>query len=130
MTATEATLRARRAAEVAQAQLDRHQLLNLDRKLAEPLIAAVGHLADQVAELNRIVFELECELHYAAEAAAARRTAARHRIIAGRCAACGCTDRRACPSGCAWVDQAHTLCSRCAGLVVQFAARLVMMRSI
>jgi len=28
----------------------------------------------------------------------------------GRCRVCWCTDEDACPGGCAWVDDAHTLC--------------------
>jgi len=31
----------------------------------------------------------------------------------GCCRVCGCTDRWACPGGCAWVNASHTLCSRC-----------------
>ena len=31
----------------------------------------------------------------------------------GVCRYCGCTDDRACPGGCAWVDTAHTKCSAC-----------------
>jgi hypothetical protein len=31
----------------------------------------------------------------------------------GVCRVCGCTDQAACPGGCAWVDDAHTLCSQC-----------------
>lgn len=46
-------------------------------------------------------------------------------IVPGRCAVCGCTDRYGCASGCYWTNQAHTLCSRCAGLIVQIAARLM-----
>ena len=33
-----------------------------------------------------------------------------------RCRVCGCTDRRACPGGCSWVEA--DLCSVCAGDVV------------
>lgn len=33
---------------------------------------------------------------------------------AGICRGCGCTDEHACEDGCAWADDAHTLCSRCA----------------
>lgn len=32
----------------------------------------------------------------------------------GVCRKCGCTDNSACEYGCAWVDDAHTLCSACA----------------
>jgi hypothetical protein len=33
----------------------------------------------------------------------------------GTCRKCGCTDDKACPGGCVWVDEDETLCSRCAG---------------
>lgn len=36
-------------------------------------------------------------------------------LIPGRCSHCGCTEERACPGGCFWVDPDQTLCSRCAG---------------
>lgn len=36
----------------------------------------------------------------------------------GRCAACGCTDTKACPGGCSWVDRAHHVCSACALLAL------------
>ena len=32
----------------------------------------------------------------------------------GVCRVCGCTDAHACEGGCSWVDDEHTLCSRCA----------------
>ena len=32
----------------------------------------------------------------------------------GTCSVCGCTDARACQGGCFWVNDSHTLCSRCA----------------
>jgi hypothetical protein len=32
----------------------------------------------------------------------------------GRCRVCGCTDDNACRGGCAWADDTHTLCTRCA----------------
>lgn len=32
----------------------------------------------------------------------------------GTCRICGCTEDRACPGGCAWVDETETLCTRCA----------------
>lgn len=32
----------------------------------------------------------------------------------GVCRVCGCTDDHACPGGCSWSDDEHTLCSRCA----------------
>lgn len=32
----------------------------------------------------------------------------------GVCRVCGCTDDHACPGGCSWADDEHTLCSRCA----------------
>ncbi len=32
----------------------------------------------------------------------------------GTCRVCGCTDMQACPGGCSWVDETHTLCSQCA----------------
>lgn len=31
----------------------------------------------------------------------------------GTCLICGCTERRACTDGCAWVDPSKTLCTRC-----------------
>lgn len=31
----------------------------------------------------------------------------------GRCKVCGCTEDRACPGGCSWIDKAKTLCSSC-----------------
>lgn len=31
----------------------------------------------------------------------------------GVCRSCGCTDERACPGGCSWVEE--DLCSACAG---------------
>lgn len=31
----------------------------------------------------------------------------------GRCADCGCTDEKPCEGGCSWVNDDHTLCSRC-----------------
>lgn len=31
----------------------------------------------------------------------------------GVCIGCGCTDERACPQGCFWMDGAHTICSVC-----------------
>lgn len=41
----------------------------------------------------------------------------------GRCRYCRCTDERACPEGCWWIDQEHTVCSnpRC---VQRFEYRL------
>lgn len=32
----------------------------------------------------------------------------------GTCSVCGCTDGKACPEGCSWVNEEHTLCSACA----------------
>ncbi len=32
----------------------------------------------------------------------------------GTCRDCGCTDERACPEGCGWADEGHTLCTACA----------------
>jgi hypothetical protein len=32
----------------------------------------------------------------------------------GTCAVCGCTDDRACPGGCWWINGSNTLCSECA----------------
>lgn len=29
----------------------------------------------------------------------------------GICRFCGCVDERACPGGCAWIDDEHTVCS-------------------
>jgi hypothetical protein len=31
----------------------------------------------------------------------------------GVCRYCGCTDDRACPGGCGWLDEMHTICSAC-----------------
>jgi hypothetical protein len=31
----------------------------------------------------------------------------------GTCRYCGCSDDRACPGGCGWVDEIHTICSAC-----------------
>lgn len=31
----------------------------------------------------------------------------------GVCRSCGCTDENACPGGCSWLDEEHTLCSAC-----------------
>lgn len=33
----------------------------------------------------------------------------------GTCRACGCTENAACPEGCAWADDSHTICTSCAG---------------
>jgi hypothetical protein len=50
---------------------------------------------------------------------------ATHRVSAGVCRRCGCTDKRACqierpglfgeevPTACWWVDREHTRCSAC-----------------
>lgn len=37
----------------------------------------------------------------------------RRKPESGRCVCCGCTDERACPDGCSWADDFHTLCSAC-----------------
>jgi hypothetical protein len=71
MIATDAVLRARRAAQDARRYLARYPFVGLDRPRAEQLISAAEDLVDQVNELNRIIFSLECELHYADDAAAA-----------------------------------------------------------
>lgn len=34
-------------------------------------------------------------------------------LISGVCRRCGCTDDNACPGGCAWEDEDHTICSSC-----------------
>lgn len=34
--------------------------------------------------------------------------------VRGICSVCGCTDGRACPGGCEWANEEHTLCTRCA----------------
>lgn len=34
--------------------------------------------------------------------------------IRGQCILCGCTEERACPEGCCWVDKDRTICSECA----------------
>jgi hypothetical protein len=31
----------------------------------------------------------------------------------GTCRVCGCTEFEACPGGCAWADETHTLCTNC-----------------
>jgi hypothetical protein len=31
--------------------------------------------------------------------------------IQGVCKHCGCTDATACPDGCFWIDEEHTVCS-------------------
>ena len=46
----------------------------------------------------------------------------------GRCVVCGCTDARACPGGCAWANSTHTLCSRCASLLIRLATALLWLR--
>lgn len=45
----------------------------------------------------------------------------------GVCQLCGCTDAKACPGGCAWVDPAHTVCSVCA---VKYGQRLMSLASL
>jgi hypothetical protein len=35
------------------------------------------------------------------------------KTVSGICRLCGCTDERACPGGCHWVNREHTLCSDC-----------------
>lgn len=37
----------------------------------------------------------------------------RSRVKRGTCRSCGCTDNRACPTGCYWIDSTHTRCSNC-----------------
>lgn len=37
-------------------------------------------------------------------------------LIPGVCSGCGCTDDQVCEDGCYWVDEDHTMCSRCAGV--------------
>jgi hypothetical protein len=34
-------------------------------------------------------------------------------LLIGVCTYCHCTDRRGCPGGCHWLDEFHTVCSRC-----------------
>ena len=36
----------------------------------------------------------------------------------GVCRHCRCTDDAACAGGCFWVDLRHTLCSRCAAMLI------------
>jgi hypothetical protein len=31
-----------------------------------------------------------------------------------KCIRCGCSDKRACPGGCAWISKSPPICSRCA----------------
>lgn len=35
-------------------------------------------------------------------------------VKAGRCQQCGCTDNKACASGCAWTNKKKNLCTSCA----------------
>jgi hypothetical protein len=44
----------------------------------------------------------------------------------GRCQLCGCTNTRPCPGGCGWFNHAHTLCTRCAAILVRWAATLLL----
>ena len=37
----------------------------------------------------------------------------------GVCRVCGCTDERACPGGCEWLDDEHTWCSVCVAAKVR-----------
>lgn len=54
----------------------------------------------------------DAELAKAVEVAAGRSLFPRPTFSAGdRCRVCGCTENRACPGGCWWVEQ--ELCSRC-----------------
>ncbi len=39
----------------------------------------------------------------------------------GVCNLCGCTDDHACDGGCAWVDDEHTICTRCVERSLQLA---------
>lgn len=43
----------------------------------------------------------------------------RRRRVALRCARCGCTERRACPGGCAWdpieLKRGRRICTTCTG---------------
>ncbi len=34
-------------------------------------------------------------------------------LVPGVCSVCGCTEDEACPGGCYWADDDHTLCSNC-----------------
>lgn len=38
------------------------------------------------------------------------------RLQAGVCRWCRCRDDDACPQGCGWLDQGHTLCTACEGV--------------
>lgn len=40
------------------------------------------------------------------------------------CVACGCTERDACPGGCAWADAVVDICSRCAVLTNPYLVSL------
>ena len=51
-------------------------------------------------------------LTFSAPAAPAPSSAAAFGWFTRRCRVCGCTQMRACPGGCWWVDM--DLCSRCA----------------
>lgn len=33
--------------------------------------------------------------------------------VRGKCRSCGCTEKRACPGGCAWSDRSKTHCDGC-----------------
>jgi hypothetical protein len=46
------------------------------------------------------------------------------RLTPGRCLVCGCSDRWGCASSCHWVDDWHTLCSRCARNMAALALAL------
>lgn len=35
------------------------------------------------------------------------------------CKVCGCTDQQACPGGCYWVDNKHSVCSTCYDNIMQ-----------
>ena len=37
----------------------------------------------------------------------------------GTCMVCGCTDDRACPGGCSWVDERQTICSACTESLIE-----------
>jgi hypothetical protein len=43
-------------------------------------------------------------------------------IRSGVCRYCGCTDERACPEGCWWLEETHTVCTNKGCIEKHFAA--------
>jgi hypothetical protein len=46
-------------------------------------------------------------------------------MLEGNCRICGCTDDRACPGRCWWVNESHTLCSTCYAEIFELPIPLV-----